>query len=94
MTARKYQRELTSHDGKINYLLESIDELNSTTNPRRKIFLVLMYWKVFDGIDIPAEVLQDILKKGTNPETILRRARNVTVSRRSSKGEQENDQNS
>lgn len=35
--------------------------------------LVLIYWQLVDGIQIPASVMQEILEKGTSPVTIIRK---------------------
>lgn len=34
--------------------------------------LLLLYWQVFDGIDIPRDIVNTILEKGTEPESIGR----------------------
>lgn len=34
--------------------------------------LVLAYWSVCDGIDIPKEIINNIVQNGTDPETITR----------------------
>lgn len=39
------------------------------------IHLILSYWQVFDGIEIPAEVVKQIVDKATEPETISRSRR-------------------
>jgi hypothetical protein len=33
---------------------------------------LLLYWQVFDGIDIPRELINEILENGTEPESIGR----------------------
>lgn len=81
---------LTTRRGQVRYLLDSVEGLNDLDDPRRKLLLTLMYWKVFDNINIPAEVLQEILSKGTNPETITREARRVNMGKRQLEGEQQN----
>jgi hypothetical protein len=68
---------MKSHYDKIKYLTESIGELQSRDNSRRKVLLTLLYWKVFDGIEIPEEILKQIMSRGTNPETIFRALRHV-----------------
>lgn len=37
--------------------------------------LILMMWKVFDGLDIPTELIKDVVMKGTMPESITRAKR-------------------
>jgi hypothetical protein len=41
------------------------------------ILLILLYWQTFDGIDIPAETVKQILESATEPETINRVKRKV-----------------
>lgn len=47
--------------------------------PARHDYLLLLisYWQIFDGIDIPDEVIQQIIDKATQPETISRSRRKV-----------------
>lgn len=39
------------------------------------LYLVVSYWQLFDGIEIPEETVQQIIKQGTQPETIARSRR-------------------
>lgn len=39
------------------------------------IAMTLMYWKIFDGIEIPENLIQEMIEKATAPETILRAQR-------------------
>jgi hypothetical protein len=39
--------------------------------------LILSYWKIFDGIQIPDEIFAEIVEKGSQPETISRSKRKV-----------------
>lgn len=39
--------------------------------------LILLYWQIFDEIEIPQKVLEEIAEKGTEPETINRAKRKV-----------------
>lgn len=39
------------------------------------LHLLLSYWQLFDGIDIPDHVIQQIVEHGTQPETIARSRR-------------------
>lgn len=66
--------DLTMFD-KIAYLVENIKGAKTNTK-----LLILAYWQVFDDIFIPDEVLQQILGKATNPETITRMKRAVLSS--------------
>lgn len=81
--------ELNSRLANVRYLYESIHEIRNQTSRKRKVLLTLLYWKVFDEIDIPANVMQEILSKATNPETIFRSLRHVNTSKeqRDLKGE-------
>lgn len=40
--------------------------------------LILSYWKLFDGIEIPDDLFTQIVEKATQPETITRSRRRVT----------------
>lgn len=39
--------------------------------------LVLMYWKIFDGVDIPGDIAKQIVDRCTSPETITRARRKI-----------------
>lgn len=39
------------------------------------LHLILSYWQVFDGIEIPEETVKQIVAKATQPETISRSRR-------------------
>lgn len=39
------------------------------------VHLLLSYWQLFDGIDIPEDVVKQIVEKATQPETISRARR-------------------
>lgn len=39
--------------------------------------LIVLYWKVFDNIDIPDEIINKIISSGTKPETISRAKRKI-----------------
>jgi hypothetical protein len=39
--------------------------------------LLLTYWQMFDGIEIPLEIFKQIVEKGTQPETITRSRRRI-----------------
>jgi hypothetical protein len=39
------------------------------------LYLLLSYWQLFDGIDIPEDVVKQIVEHGTQPETIARSRR-------------------
>ena len=73
---------MKSHVKRLQYLLETMDVLDDVEYPKRKLLLTLLYWKVFDGIDIPDSVMQSILQQGTNPETIFRALRKAQAKKR------------
>lgn len=39
--------------------------------------LVVLYWRIFDGVDIPGDVAKRIVSEGTSPETITRARRKI-----------------
>jgi hypothetical protein len=41
------------------------------------LYLLISYWQIFDGIEIPEEVVKQIVERGTQPETISRSRRKV-----------------
>lgn len=61
---------------RVRYLAEMVDGV--TTDPNRgRLLMMLLYWKLFDGIDIPPEIMRQILEKGTHPESLGRLMRFV-----------------
>lgn len=59
------------------YLIQQVPATQSNYK-----LLLLLYWQVFDGIEIPPEVVNNILGNGTEPESIgrlKRKAIGVTV---------------
>jgi hypothetical protein len=52
---------------RVRYILHVLPEAKEN---RRLLFLT--YWVLFDKIDIPKEVFQDLLIRSTTPETIIR----------------------
>ena len=40
-------------------------------------FLLLYYWMIFDGIDIPKDVMKNIIEKGAEPNSISRLRRRI-----------------
>ncbi|MDK2600586.1 hypothetical protein QO179_24135 [Bacillus stercoris] len=60
-------------DGAINkvaFLLDNIPQARDNY-----LYLLLSYWQIFDDIDIPEEVVSQIVEKATQPETIGRSRR-------------------
>lgn len=43
--------------------------------------LLLLYWQIYDDIEIPPEVAKKIITKGTRPESITRSKRKFRKSR-------------
>lgn len=41
------------------------------------LYLLISYWQIFDGIEIPEEVVKQIVERGTQPETVSRSRRKV-----------------
>lgn len=67
---------------KVEYIVEMV--------PRAALdqkLLILTYWRVFDGINIPPSVAKEILEKGTSPETISRSKRKIIEQMRRSQRE-------
>ena len=62
-------------DGSQNKVAYLMDKIPQTRN--NYLYLLVTYWQVFDGIDIPEEVLQAIVEKGSQPETVSRSRRKV-----------------
>jgi hypothetical protein len=60
-------------DGSINKTSFLMDKMPVTRT--NYLHLILSYWQVFDGIDIPEEVVKQIVEKATQPETISRARR-------------------
>lgn len=58
---------------RISYLYDVLPETEES-----RLLLILSYWRVFDGIDIPDWVIKDIMEKGSEPESITRIGRKVT----------------
>lgn len=55
---------------KVAYLMDNIPQTRFNY-----LYLLLCYWQVFDGIDIPEEVMNQIIENGSQPETISRSRR-------------------
>lgn len=62
--------KLNASVNKTAFLMDKIPETR-----KDYLYLLLTYWQVFDGIDIPADVVKQIVEKGTQPETISRSKR-------------------
>ncbi|MNQ43021.1 hypothetical protein D3C85_567350 [compost metagenome] len=62
---------MESIKARLRYLVENIDGVARDSN-RGRMLATLLYWKVFDGIDIPDEMMRQLMEKGTNPDSIGR----------------------
>lgn len=60
-------------DGSLQKTAFLMDKIPATR--ANYIHLILSYWQVFDGIDIPEEIVKQIVEKATQPETISRSRR-------------------
>ena len=55
---------------KVAFIMDNIPQTR-----HNYLLLLLSYWQLFDGIDIPNELMQQIAERGTQPETISRSRR-------------------
>jgi predicted glycosyl hydrolase (DUF1957 family) len=65
--------ELDKCEQRVAYLMNMVPQSRSDY-----LLLILLYWQVFDGIDIPEEVVKRIQEHATQPETITRSRRKVS----------------
>lgn len=64
------KNKLTSPKERVAFIMDQIPETRYNY-----LYLVVSYWQLFDGIDIPEKTIQQIIKQGTQPETIARSRR-------------------
>lgn len=70
------QVNLSHAKGRVRYLARTIPMI--TQDPDRgRLLMILLYWKLFDGIEIPPATMKQILERGTNPESLGRLLRFV-----------------
>ncbi|UNY40013.1 hypothetical protein KLEB273_gp110 [Bacillus phage vB_BauM_KLEB27-3] len=69
---RNLNSDMNSGFKKVAYLMDHIPEARTDY-----LVLLLSYWQVFDEINIPKEVVQEILEKATQPETVSRSRRKI-----------------
>lgn len=62
--------ELKTSRAKVLYLMEKVPAVKKDYK-----LLILLYWQVFDKIDIPKELFSAVLSNGTQPESISRAKR-------------------
>lgn len=55
---------------------------------RGDLLLVLLYWRIYDGIEIPPEVMRDLFQNATLPESITRRKRELLATYKSGGNEE------
>lgn len=65
--------EANKLDG-IRLILEEVPAANSDD-----LLLLLLYWKLVDGVDISDALITEIRNKGTLPETITRSRRKIQM---------------
>lgn len=64
--------DLSTTEKRVAYILEHVPATRSNY-----LLLILTYWQVFDGINIPPELAQQIAGVATQPETVNRSRRKV-----------------
>lgn len=67
MTTKK---DLVSVRERVMFLMEKVPAVKHNYK-----LLLLLYWQVFDGINIPKEIIASIMEKGAQPQTINRSKR-------------------
>lgn len=66
------RKELQTVEERVAFLMDHIPETRNNY-----VHLILSYWQVFDGIDIPDEMLKSLVKQATQPESVSRARRKV-----------------
>lgn len=62
--------QLNASRERVAYIMDNIPQTRYSY-----LHLLLSYWQLFDGIDIPESVVKEIVERGTQPETIARSRR-------------------
>lgn len=62
--------DLNTKRKQVRYLIETVPGLLD-----HPILALLLYWKVFDGCDIPKSTFDSIIAKGTPPDSLTRLVR-------------------
>lgn len=52
---------------KVQHLIREVPEASHNDK-----LLTLLYWRIYDGIQIPPAVMREILEKGAQPDSITR----------------------
>lgn len=60
-------------DQKVAYLMNIVPQTKQDY-----LLLILLHWQIFDDIEIPDEIVKQIIERATQPETITRSRRRVT----------------
>lgn len=68
--AKKYQ--FNKSEQKVAFLMDNVPHARHDY-----LALILTYWQIFDGVEIPPEVFAQIVEKATQPETITRSRRRI-----------------
>lgn len=66
------EHDLDTNEKRVAYLMNSIPAARHSN-----LYLILSYWQVFNDIDIPEGLLQELAGSATQPETITRARRKV-----------------
>lgn len=64
--------DLDTNEKRVAYLMNNIPAARHSN-----LYLILSYWQIFNDIDIPEELLQELAGSATQPETITRARRKV-----------------
>ena len=72
------RKELKTAEERVAFLLDNVPQTR-----HNYLYLILCYWQVFDGLDIPESILHAALQRATQPETISRARRKVLERHRS-----------
>jgi hypothetical protein len=65
--------EFDRSDQKVAYIMNVVPQARQDY-----LLLILLYWQIFDGVEIPEEVISQIVNRATKPETITRSRRKVS----------------
>jgi hypothetical protein len=65
--------EFDRSDQKVAYIMNVVPQAR-----KDYLLLILLYWQIFDGIELPEEIVSQIVQRATTPETITRSRRKVT----------------
>lgn len=66
------QHDFRKADQRVAYIMDQLPQARHDY-----LTLLLLHWRLFDGIQIPDDVFREIVDKATQPETITRSRRKV-----------------